>query len=95
MILGLYCVYIFASIGGVAFDPYAFGYSGGAGLGVPVALAGYAYYRKDWLMAAIVAGAQALWLAGIGTENLFDHLTSALLVPALFVAIVRRMRGIT
>lgn len=92
-ILGIYVAYIFASVGGTAFDPYAFGYSAGVSLGVPVAVAGYAYVRKDWLVAGIVAGAQILWMADIGSENLFDHLASALLVPAVLIGMARRFRG--
>ena len=91
VVLIFYCAYIYASLGGVAFDRYALGYSGGAAIGVPVALAGVAYYRKDWLMAAVVAGAQVLWMAGIGSENLFDHLASALLVPAVLIGMARRI----
>ena len=91
-VLGLYVGYVFASVGGIAFDPYALGYNAGVSLGVPVLLAGYAYRRKDWLMGAVVAGAQVLWMANIGSENLFDHLAGALLIPAALIGMARRLR---
>lgn len=91
--LAAYCVYIYASLGWIMFDPYALGFSGGASFGVPVVLAGYAYWRKDWVLGGIIVGAQALWMAGIGSENLFDHLVSALVVPAILIGVARRVRG--
>lgn len=89
--LAMYVGYLYASLGGVLFDPYGLGYSGGVTWGVPVALAAYAFGRKDWLLAAVIAGSQALWLAGIGSENLFDHLASLLLFPAILIGIGRRL----
>ena len=91
VILAFYMVYLFASLGGIAFDPYALGYTAGISLGIPVALAGYAYARRDWLLGAVIATAQALWATGIGSENLFDHLVSALLVPAILIGMWRSL----
>ncbi len=92
-LLALYVAYVYASIGEAAPDPYALGYAGPGPAVVALALAGWAFWRRDMLLALTVVGAQLSWLSGVGSENFLDHLASALLVPAALIGLVRRLRG--
>ena len=92
-VLALYVLYVYASVGEAPADPYAFGYGGIGPAVVAVVLAGWAWVRRDMLLAVVVVAAQVFWLSGIGSENFFDHLASALLVPAMLIGLARRLRG--
>ncbi len=93
-LLALYVAYVYASVGEAAPDPYALGYAGVGPAAVAMALAGWAFWRRDALLALTVAGAQLSWLLGLGSENFFDHLASALLVPAALIGLARRLRRV-
>ncbi len=92
-LLALYVAYVYASVGEAAPDPYALGYAGAGPAVVALALAGWAWWRRDMVLALAVVGAQIGWLAGVGSENFLDHLASALLVPAALIGLARRLRG--
>ncbi len=92
-VLAAYLLYLAAGLGVFAVDPHAAGYGGVPAAATAVALGGYALVRRDTLLAAAVLLAQLVWLADIGSENLFDNLAGVLLVPALLVGLWRRARG--
>lgn len=92
-LLAIYVAYIYASIGGSYFDPYALGYGAKGAGAVAVALGLYALVRRDVLLGGIVLGSQIAWLGNIGSENFFDHITSALLIPAILIGLRRRAKG--
>ena len=92
VLLVAYVAFLHAALGWMQFDPYAQGYAGVAPAMLALVLGGYAFWRRDGLLAAITLGAQLAWLSGIGSENFFDHLAGALLVPALLIGLARRLR---
>lgn len=92
-LLLIYGAYIYASIGGTYFDPYAFGYGAKGAAAMAIVVGAYAFVRRDLLLGAIVVASQLAWLANIGSENFFDHVISALLIPAVIIGLRRRAKG--
>ena len=89
--LAVMIAYLAASMGLVAFDPYRLGYQP-PWPGVVVALLLlWAWRRGDLWLALACLAAQGLWHAGIGSDNGFDQIAHALLVPILAVRLARAL----
>lgn len=88
---GLYLLFLMAAGGMLPAAPYRLGY---APLPVGVLVIALCLYGAAtgnlFLPLAAVLG-QALWVAGWGSSNYFDHLLHVLLVPVATVALIGRM----
>lgn len=89
-LLVLYLAFLAASMGAVAFDPYRFGYQPGPVAMLSLALVLYGWLRRDFLIAGVALAGQALWLAGVGGGNYFDHIAHVLLAPVLIAELLKR-----
>lgn len=83
--------YLAASMGVIAPDPYRLGYHPAAPGALVAILLLWSWMRGDaWLALACLA-AQSLWLAGLGSDNGFDQIAHALLVPILALRLARSL----
>lgn len=65
---------------------YAWFYAGWAPAALACALAFWAAWRGQMHVLICVVLAQVFWLMDVGSSNFFDHLSHALLVPALVIS---------
>lgn len=93
IILTVYTVFISASVGVFAWDPYRYGYSPAGGGAVAALLCLYGILRQHPGVCIAAIGGQCLWMSDIGSSNYFDHVGHVLLIPIIFVCLVRRGVG--
>jgi hypothetical protein len=80
---GLMLLVLLGAGGALPLHPYAWFYAGWGPVLLASGVAAWAYWRKQVVVLGVVALGQLMWLADIGSSNLYDHLTHTLLVPAL------------
>lgn len=89
LLLAAHVLFFALSLGLGPIDPYRFGYDPIWGSLIAFAvLLGLVWRGQLWLAGAALLG-QILWSCGIGPENIFSHLTHALILPVLAVALLR------
>ena len=91
--LMLYIGFLSASMGVLPFDPYRLGYAPLPVGAMVLALCLYGLATGNWAIPVIAVAGQALWVAGIGSSNWFDHVLHVLLVPVVAVVLIARLVG--
>lgn len=86
-----YVVFLIASAGVLPFDPYRLGYSPGPVAVMVLAICAWGAIQGNLFLPLLAVLAQALWLAGRGSSNWFDHMLHVLLVPIVVVALLGRL----
>ena len=88
-----YTVFIFASAGRLDLDPYSLGYAPISGGLIALGVMAYFLVTRRYLLAGAALIGQLAWTFDVGSTNIFDHLGHGLLMPILFVMLVRRILG--
>lgn len=89
----LYTALIFASAGRIDMDPYTLGYAPLSGGLIALAVMMYFLVTRRYFLATAALLGQFFWAFDVGSTNVFDHLGHGLLMPILFVMLVRRILG--
>lgn len=87
----LYMGFIASSMGVIPVDLYRYGYAPVPVAVMVLALCAYGALTGSLFIPVLAVAAQALWVAGWGSSNWFDHVTHALLVPIIFVVLILRL----
>lgn len=83
---GLMLVVLLGAGGALPLHPYAWFYAGWGPVLLASGVAAWACWRGLVVVLGAVALGQLMWLADVGSSNLYDHLAHTLLVPALAVS---------
>ncbi|SEO69229.1 hypothetical protein SAMN04490248_109108 [Salinihabitans flavidus] len=82
----LMLVVLLGAGGALPLHPYTWFYAGWESVLLVLCVAVWAFWRRQTLVLGAVALGQLMWLADVGSSNLYDHLAHTLLVPALAVS---------
>ncbi len=86
-----YMGFLAASMGVLPVDPYRLGYAP-VPVGIMVlGLCAYGAMSGNFFVPLVAVAGQALWVAGWGSSNWFDHVLHASLVPVVIVVLVLRL----
>ena len=86
-----YLLLLASAMGALPVDLYRLGYAPlPVGLMV-LAVCGYGFATGNWFVPLVAVLGQALWVAGWGSSNWFDHVTHVLLVPAAAIVLLLRL----
>lgn len=86
-------IFIAASIGVIAFDPYRYGFGVLAPALLSLVGVGWAIIRGHHVVALAILLAQGLWVTGLSGHNFFDYSLHALLVPVTLLWLVKHAVG--
>lgn len=91
LVLIIYVAFLSASIGVFHFDPYRFGYSPAIGSSIALTACGYALWRGYYVIAVALILGQIAWTFDLGSSNYFDHMTHVIIVPIIFIVLVKKV----
>lgn len=89
----LYVAFLASAFGVVPVEAYRLGYAPGPVAIMVVVLCLYGFLTGNWFVPLAAVAAQAMWVAGAGSSNWFDHILHVALVPVIVVVMVTRMVG--
>ncbi len=89
--LALYVAFLASAAGVVPVDIYRLGYAPIPVAITVLALCAYGLAQGTVLLPLLAVTAQAMWVAGWGSSNYFDHVLHPALVPAVAVVLVMRL----
>lgn len=88
-----YLLFLAASMGVLPADPYRLGYAPLPVAVMVLALCALGAVQGSLFLPLLAVLAQALWVAGWGSSNWFDHVLHATLVPVVAVVLIGRLVG--
>ena len=86
-----YTVFLAAAFGVVPVDIYRLGYAPLPVAVMVLAVCAYGFVTGNWFLPLVAVLGQALWVAGWGSSNWFDHVLHAVLWPAAVVVLAARL----
>lgn len=86
-----YLAFLAASMGVLPADPYRLGYAPLPVAAMVLALCAWGAVQGNLFVPLLAVTAQALWLAGWGSSNWFDHVLHVALVPVVAVVLIGRL----
>lgn len=86
-----YVGFLAAAMGVLPVDLYRFGYAPVPVAIMVLALCAYGALSGNFFVPLVAVAGQALWVAGWGSSNWFDHVLHASLVPVVMVVLVLRL----
>jgi len=91
VILALLILFYCGSAGVLPFDAYRTGYGPWAAPILTAAFCVWGWLRDNAFPPLMALTGQCIWMAGIGSPNIFDHVTHALLVPIIALNLALRL----
>lgn len=91
--LALHVAFLAASMGVLPADPYRLGYAPWPVACMVLLLCAYGLITGNWFVPLVAVAGQALWVAGAGSSNWFDHVLHAALVPVVAAVLILRVLG--
>ena len=91
--LGLYVVFLAASMGVVPVDPYRLGYAPLPVGGMVLAVCLYGALTGNPFLPLVAVLGQVAWVMGWGSSNWFDYVLHVLMVPVAVIVLVQRVFG--
>lgn len=91
--LVFYILFLAAAMGALPVDPYRLGYAPVPVAVIVLVLCAYGALTGNWFIPVAAVAGQALWVAGWGSSNYFDHTLHATLVPVVAVVLIGRLVG--
>ncbi len=88
--LAAYGLFLASAMGLVPVDLYRLGYAPVPVAAMVLAVCGYGLWSGALFLPLVAVAGQALWVAGLGSSNWFDHVLHAMLVPVVVVALIAR-----
>ena len=82
----LILVVLLGAGGALSMHPYAWFYTGLGPAILALAVGAWSLWRRQTVVIGAVVVAQVLWLADVGSSNIYDHLAHVLLVPGLILS---------
>ncbi|MDZ7711191.1 MAG: hypothetical protein U5K36_14905 [Roseovarius sp.] len=89
--LAAYAVFLAAAMGLVPVDLYRLGYAPAPVAAMVLAVCAYGLWSGALFLPLVAVAGQALWVAGLGSSNWFDHILHAVLLPAVLVTLILRV----
>lgn len=89
--LTTYAVFLASATGLVPVDLYRLGYAPRPVAAMVLAVCACGLWSGTLFLPLVAVAGQALWVAGLGSSNWFDHILHAVLVPVVLVALILRM----
>ena len=84
-------VFLASAMGVLPVDLYRLGYAPGPVAAMVLAVCGYGLWSGALFLPLVAVAGQALWVAGRGSSNWFDHVLHALLLPVAGVVLILHM----
>jgi len=89
--LAAYVTFLASAMGVLPVDLYRLGYAPWPVAAMVLAICCYGMWSGTLFLPLVAVAGQALWVAGLGSRNWFDHVLHALLVPVITVALILRL----
>jgi hypothetical protein len=86
-----YVAFLATAFGVIPLEAYRIGYAPGPVAVMVLALCLYGFLSGNWFVPLTAVAAQAMWVAGAGSSNWFDHILHVALVPVVVVVLITRL----
>jgi len=91
LFLVVYAAFLASATGLVPVDLYRLGYAPAPVAAMVLAVCACGLWSGTLFLPLVAVAGQALWVAGLGSSNWFDHILHAVRVPVVLVALILRM----
>jgi len=91
LFLAAYTAFLVSATGLLPIDLYRLGYAPKPVAAMVLVACAYGLASGSLFLPLVAVAGQALWVAGLGSSNWFDHVLHALLVPVVVVTLILRL----